>query len=134
MLHAVEPLDGRHALGPGAQLAHRLWPPQEEHGQDRGLRGVEPERLVEDVAITDDGAPVGGQHEADQALVLQIVEGALDDPLSVADDRLTIRGLVARRHQGVERERVLLGGGESLFHQRAEDPGARRAQRHGSRA
>ena len=37
---------------------------------------IEPQRLIEHLAVADDRAAVGGQHEADQSLVLQLIEGA----------------------------------------------------------
>ena len=132
VLHAVQPVEGRHPFCPGAQLTHRLCPPQQEHGQDGALPGVESQCLIEHVAVAHDRAAVGGQHEADQPLVLQLVEGRVHGGLVIADDGLPVRGLVAGGHEGVEGERVLLWRGEGLLHQRAEHACARRAQPHGN--
>ena len=75
MLDLREPVEVRHPLGPGAQLTHRLRPPQEQHGQDRALPVVEAQGLVEHVPVADDGATVRGQDQADQPLLPQLVEG-----------------------------------------------------------
>ena len=58
----------------------------------------------------------------DELLVLQPSQAALDLPFGQFHHRLTVRFLVARRNQGIERERVVLGRRELLFHQRPEDP------------
>ena len=130
VLYLVEPVEVRHALGPDAQLADRLRAPQQEHGQDGALAVVEAQRLVEHLAVADDRAAVRGQHEADQLLVLELVERGEHRRLVVADDRLPVRGLVAGGLQGVDGEGVLLGSRQALLDQRAQHPGALRAQLH----
>ena len=94
-------------------------------------RVIEPQRFVEDLAVAHDRAAVRGQHEADESLVLELIEGGQHRRLVVADDRLPVRGLVAGGHEGVDGERVLLGRREGLLHQRAQHPRALRAQLHG---
>ncbi len=130
MLHLVEPVERGHPLGADAELADGLGAAEQEHGQNGALAGVEAERLVEDLAVADDGAAVRGQHEAHQLLVLQLVERRQDRRLVVAHDRLPVRGLVAGRLEGVDREGVLLRRGQTLLDERAQDAGTFRAQLH----
>ena len=58
MLHFLEAVELRHALGADAELADGLGPPEQEHGQHGALAGVESQRLVEDLAVADDRATV----------------------------------------------------------------------------
>ena len=132
VLHAAQPVEGRHALCPGAQLTSGLRPAKQEHRHDRALPVVETQCLIEHVAVADDRSAVGGQHEADKLRVLQLVEGGVNRGLVVAHDGLPVRGLVARGHEGVEGERVLLRRRQRLLYQRAEHPRAGRAQTHGT--
>ena len=66
-------------------------------------------------------ALAGRLHSPRQLLLAQPVERALDRRLAVLDDRLPVRGLVARVHDRVHRERVVVGRGDRLLHQAPED-------------
>ena len=127
----ADPIERRHPLGSGPQLASGLWSSQKQHGDQRQLTFVESEALTEDMAITGHGAPVRGIHEPNQAGVPQRRDRHLDDVLAIGDDRLPIRGLVTRHDQGVEGKGVLLWGGQLLLDEAADNPTLLSAQLHG---
>src|SRR6185295_18144665 len=107
-------------LSPLLQLSRRLWAAQHEHGEDRSLRLVEPERIVQQVAVLAGAAasPAGEPGPAAQSEAAQ----ALDDRgLVVVDDRIAVGRLIAGEAQGVEREGVLIWRDPLLFDQAAED-------------
>ena len=108
-------------LGAGAQLAGRLRAPEQQHGEQRPLVGLEPEPLVEDLVVLQRPPPGVGPHDPQQSALLERPRGLLDGLLVVVDDRLAVAGLVAGGAQRVGRERVRRRHGRLLLQQAAED-------------
>jgi hypothetical protein len=63
------------------------------------------------------------------ALVPQAVQGRLHGGGIHLQHRVAVGGLVAAVHQGVEGQRIVLGGGELLFQQNPQDPQFKRLER-----
>ena len=93
-----------------------------------------PQCLVEGVAVAKGGASVRGVDEPRQAPGLDTRHGGFGGALVVGDDRIAVRRLAARQGQGVERERVLLGGRELFLHQAPEHPDLGGGEVHRDRA
>ena len=95
MVDLVEPVEVRHSFGARPELAHGLRTTEHQHGEQRALACIEPERLVEHVAVTDGGPAMGGQDETDQSLRFEAVERGHDGALVVVHDRVPVGGLIA---------------------------------------
>ena len=115
VLHLDEPV----ASVPRCARSVRSSPPSARRGasgrpgrRTGGRRAPSPRRAP---AGSGGRASVRGQHEADQSQILELVQGRQHGGLVVADDRLAVRRLVAGAHQGVDRQRVLLGRREALL-------------------
>ena len=74
MLNVVESIELCHPVRPDTELADRLRAAEQQHGQQRNLTEVERQGLVEHLAISNGGAAMRRQDEADKSLRLQLVE------------------------------------------------------------
>src|SRR5476649_1924214 len=92
---AVQPLTAR------LQLGYRLRAPQEEQREQCRLSGVEPQRLVEELAVLHRARTSAGR-EPRPPEVAEPLRGRLHLRLVVVDDRLAVRRLVAREAQRVQ--------------------------------
>jgi hypothetical protein len=86
------------------------------------LTPVEVELVPGDVTELGDPLVVGGVDEPHVPRRLQRVEASLDREVVVGDDRVAARCLVARRPQGVQRQRVGVRDRGLLLDQAPEDP------------
>jgi hypothetical protein len=68
------------------------------------------------------GAAAVAARQADPAPVGQPAQRLADRRLVVVDDRVAVRGLVARQAQAVERERIGVGRRALLLQKAAEHP------------
>ena len=125
--HFVDPLQGvepDHPLGPALELSGRLRAAEEEHTQDRQLGLVDAERLLGQMAVLDRAAGVAAG-QSGQPVAREPLGRLTDGVLVVVDDRLAVGRLVAREPERVERQGVLVGGGEPLLDQAPQEPAAR---------
>ncbi len=118
LLDLGDALERMQPVAASAQLPRRLRTAQEQQRQDR-LRGAVdlPGRI--EVVVPADGAPA--HHLPDQPLVLQPVEPALHVGVAELHHRLAVRLLIARRHERIERQGVVLRCRRLLLHQRPKD-------------
>ena len=120
VLDVVEPLELRHAVRPEPKLSDGLGSAKQERGEERTLATVEGQGFVDHVAIANGGPAMGGKDETDETLLLQLGEDRQHRALVIVGHGLPIGCLVAGGNEGVEGERVLLGSGELLLHERAD--------------
>src|SRR5918993_3721301 len=109
----VEPLD---AL---LELARRLWPAEHQHREQSDLGRDAAERLVEQVPVLG-GAAARATREPYPAPAREPVERGPDLRLTVVDDRVPVRRLVAGEPEPVQRERVLVRRRALLLDEGAE--------------
>ena len=112
----VEPVE---PLRPLLQLAGRLSTAEHQDAEHRGRVALEPELLVEELPVLRGPAPRPAR-DACPAASGEALQGVVDLPLVVVDDRVAVRALVAGEPERVERERVLVGRRALLLQQAAE--------------
>jgi hypothetical protein len=108
-------------LGAGLQLAGRLGPPQQQHGDQRPFVVAQAQVLVEQLVILQGagaGIAVDHPHQLPQPQPLQPVEHV---GVGIVDDRVAAAALIARGAQAVEGHRIAAGDGALLLQQGAED-------------
>ena len=127
-------LETVHALGAASELAGRLRAAQEEDANERGLGAAEVECFAQPMFIFGD-APVGGACAPGEAIVFEAMQGVAYRIFIEIHDRLAVGALVAGVDQRVEGHGVILGGGDFLLNQSAENTGfsGSKAQRLGWR-
>src|SRR5581483_5254891 len=127
-------LEAVHTLGAAAELAGRLRAAQKEDADERGLSAAEVECFAQPMFIFGD-TPVGGARAPGEAIVFEAMQGVAYRIFIEIHDRLAVGTLVARVDQRVERHGVILGRGDFLLNQSAENTGFRgsKAQRLGWR-
>ena len=96
-MHLLERVEVVQAVRPRPQLARRLRAAQQEQGDDGALGAVEPEHLVEHLAVLRRAGPVARVEHAGEPLGAQPVEAGLHLELAERHHRIAPRGLVARR-------------------------------------
>ena len=106
-------------LGPGPQLAGRLSPAQEQHGQQRTLTLGELDGLVQRLRVLHRSRP-RRPHEPYEVALLQPAQHLVDLGLRPVHDRVAARGLVARGPYGVERQWVRRRHRDHLLQQAPE--------------
>ena len=112
----VEPVE---PLRPLLELAGRLRATEHQDAEHCGRVPLEPELLVEELPVLRRPAP-GPARDACPAASGEALQGVVDLPLVVVDDRVAVRALVAGEPERVERERVLVGRRALLLEQAAE--------------
>ena len=100
LVRSREGVQPRRAL---VQLAGRLRAAEHQDAEHRDLVVREPERLVEELAILGSAA-AGPAREARPAAPGESLQGLVDLPLVVGDDRIAVRRLVAGQPESVQRE------------------------------
>jgi hypothetical protein len=110
--------EGVQSLGPGPQLAHRLRPAQHQDREHGDLGRLQPQHLVEHVAVLG-RAVARAVHDPREPLLAQGRERIGRGAVVVVHHGRAVRRLVARRHHGVERERVGVRDGQLLLDQAA---------------
>ncbi len=108
-------------LGASAQLAGRLRSPEQQHGEQRPLVGVEPEPLVEDLVVLQRPPPGVRPDDPQQSPLLERPRGLLDGRLVEVDDGVPVARLVAGSSQRVGGEGVRRRHRRLLLQQAAED-------------
>ena len=114
----------RHAAGAAAQLAGRLRSAQQQLAQDRGLLGEnssEPKPVLQKRCWYFGTRLPKPERSMHQVLRRERVEGLLHRALVELEDGIAIALLVAGVGQCVERQRVLIGRGDRLLDQAADD-------------
>ena len=122
LAQGLEAVHGCHALHAPAQLALGLGAAQHELGEDRELGRRDVEDLLAVVGVL--GHPRAGLVDlAHEPVQPQPREGLADRLLGVARDRVAVRLLVRAVHEGVQGQRVAVGGRERLLDEDADDAG-----------
>ena len=75
------------------------------------------------MAVLGRAPAVGGVDEPDEAEVTQAIEGPFHRGAVVGDHGVTVRALIARCDECIQREWVVLRGGELLLDQAPQHPG-----------
>ena len=117
-LDVIDRFERMKAIAAAAQLPGGLRPAQKQQRYHRLGRTVEMPGSVEIVVPARGPA---AENFPDQLLVLKAVERALNLTLPHFHHRLAIRFLIAGGDEGVDRQRVVLGRGQLLLHQTAEN-------------
>src|SRR5262245_8471112 len=102
------------------QLGDRLRAAEHEYAEHCRLRREQVERLVEQVPVLRD-ARARARRQACPADLTEALRRGAHSRLVVVHDGLTVRRLVAREPQRVERQRILVGCRPLLLDQAAED-------------
>lgn len=119
-LHVVEAIKSVHSLGTSTEFSRCLRAAQQEHTQDRNFRTREVEDLLQTVLVLGHAA-FSAASRSGQAPVLQRTEGAADCVFVERHNRLTIVLLIARVHQRIQGEGIVVRGGDVLLYQRTQD-------------
>lgn len=114
------------AVGARAKFAGSLRSTKKENAEESNFVAVEVEDFGEAVFELGDAA-VGGSG-AGQALLAQGMERAANGVFVKLHNRITIRFLVGGVEDSVQGERVVVGGGDFFFDERAKDAGFRWSQ------
>jgi hypothetical protein len=118
-----------HALGAGAEFAGGLRAAQEKDADYGDFAAGEVEDFLDAVLVLGNaGVSADG---AGEALGFEAVEGLADFGFVERGDRVAVVLLIAGVDQGVEGERVVLGGGDFFFDEGAEDAGFSWGELHG---
>ncbi len=104
-----EIVEGEEAVGAGAEFAWGLRAAEEEKAEDRSLVAGEVEDGACAMLVLGDA---GVSRWRDEAEVLESVEGLSDLFLGEIEDGVSGGALVGGGLEGVERERIVLGGGD----------------------
>ena len=106
------------ASGARADLARRLGAAEQQHAHRRELTSIQVQLVLETLAVLRDAAVLD---RPEQPLPIERQERPPHRALVVGRHRRAIGGLVAGVHEPVERERIVLGRGDLLFDQGADD-------------
>jgi hypothetical protein len=109
------------ALGAGAELTRGLRTAQQEDRDQRRLGAVETQLLLEPLVILHH-PKAGRLDEPDQLPVAQVPQRVDQSRLVISHDRVTAGGLVARREQSVQRQRVRVRYCPLLLQQGSQHP------------
>ncbi|OQA31843.1 MAG: hypothetical protein BWY56_02326 [Acidobacteria bacterium ADurb.Bin340] len=120
-LHLLEVREGIHPMGARPQFPRRLRPPQQQFAQHRRLLFRQVEALLEAVFVLR-GAAARLLHHPHQALRPERLQRVQHGGFLQPQHGIPVAALVAARHQGVQRERVVLGGAHLLLQQHPEHP------------
>ena len=113
-----EVVEGVEAVGAAAEFARGLRAAQHEEAEDGGLVAAEVEDGADAVLVLGDAAVVDG---GDEGEVVEGVERLADLVFGEFEHRVAAGALVAGVDECVQRERVVLRGGDLFFDERAED-------------
>src|SRR5579872_924697 len=108
-----------HPFRPAPQLSRSLRPAQQQHAQHRNLPAIKVEHLLQSMFILGHAA-VRSTRRPGQPFFLQCPERLRDGILIKAHHRLAIIFLVARVHQRIERERIIIRRSYIFFYQRPQ--------------
>lgn len=117
-LDGGEVIEGEEAVGAGAEFAWSLRAAEEEEAEQGGLIAAEVEDGAGTVLVLGDACVV---HGGDERESFEHVEGGADVAFGEVEDGIAAGALVAGVDEGVEREGVLLGRGDLLLDEGAED-------------
>ena len=107
-------------VGAGGQFAGGLRPAQHQDAQEGQFGLAEVHHFGEDVFVF--GHPTGAAiKDVSQILLAQCFQRPSYRRLVVRSDRRAIVFLIARQHESVKRQRVILGRSHLFFDQGAED-------------
>jgi len=111
-----------HALGAAAEFAGSLWAAEKEDADDGDFTAIEVEDLLQ--AVLELGhAAVGAAGGSGHAFFLERGEGIADGLFVEGHDGIPIVFLIAGVDQGVEGKRVVVGSGNVLLDEGAENAG-----------
>ena len=113
-----EVVEGVHAVGAAAEFAGGLGAAQEEEAEEGGLVAAEVEDGADAVLVLGDAGVADG---GDEGEVFEGVKGLADVLFGEIEDGIAAGALVAGVEEGVEREGIVLGGGDLFFDEGAED-------------
>jgi hypothetical protein len=117
-LDGCEIIEGVETVGAAAEFAWGLRAAEHEKTEDSGLVAAEIEDSPDPVLVLGDASIADG---GDEGKVLERVEGLADLVFGEIEHRVAAGTLVARIQQRVEREGIVLGGGDLLFDKGAQD-------------
>ena len=103
-----------------ANLADGLRAAQHQHTEGGQLRRRQLEDLTRHVLVLRHAA-LAPVEDVDEVLPPQRVYRLLDRPLVIVNRGVAVRDLVARVHQRVQRQRVVVGRRQLLLDERADD-------------
>jgi hypothetical protein len=111
-------VEGVEAICAAAELTWGLWAAEHEKTEDGGLVTAQVKDGADAVLVLGDAGVVD---RSDKSEVFKGMESLPDFFFGEIEDRVATRTLVACVEQGVERERIVLGRGDLLFNEGAED-------------
>ena len=114
----VDAVEGVEAVGTAAELAGGLRAAEDEEAEEGDLVAAEVEDGAEAVLVLGNA---GVADRGDDVEVFEGVEGLANLVLGEIEDGIAAGALVAGADKRVERERIVLGGGDLLLDERAED-------------
>jgi len=117
-LDGCEIVEGVETVSAAAEFAGGLRAAEHEKTEDSGLVAAEIEDSPDPVLVLGDASIADG---GDEGKVLERVEGLADLVFGEIEHRVAAGTLVARIQQRVEREGIVLGGGDLLFDKGAQD-------------
>ncbi len=115
-LDIVERRQRREPLGAGLELARRLRAPEQEHREHGKFFAVEAERFLREVTVFHCAASVPARQPR-EPVQAQPLSRVPDRRLVVGRHRVTVRRLIARQPQPVERQRILVRSRPALLDQ-----------------
>jgi len=121
LFHLREPGERMKPIAALLQLAGRLRAAEHEHAEDRGLVVRKPDCLLDELPVLDGATALTGG-ESRPLLAPQPLESVADRLLVVVDNRIAIRGLVARETQRIECQWVGVRRRPLLLDQATEHP------------
>jgi hypothetical protein len=117
-LDRSEVVEGVKTVGAAAEFAWSLGAAQHQEAEDRGLVAAKVEDGADAVLVLGYASVADGRDESE---IFKAVESLTDLLFRKVENGIAAGALVARVHQGVERERVVLRRRDLLFDEGAED-------------
>ena len=121
-LDLVEVGEVMHAFGASAKFARSLGAAEEQHAQDGCLAAIEVEDFLQTMLVLSDAA-VGAAGRSGESMLGERGERVADRLLVQLHHGFSIRLLIASIDERIQRERIVVGGGDVLFDESTEDAG-----------